>query len=360
MTAHWALRKALGPVLLLVAGWVVLDNSDPKTVSILIVALYYAAAATSFNFLLGQLGVFSLCQNLFMAVGGFTAVYLFNNHGVSPWLALPLAIAISGCLALPIALATVRAGAGPILAALITLIIAQAAVPVIISQGWLGGASGMYEKAGSGNDWGALQFVEPASFGKLLLVVNIILIAFMMWWSASRFGYYARATKDAPEASEAVGIPTASLRVWIFVIAAMMATPVGLLYAQYNLLATADLYLGTTPLFQVVIVALVGGAAASWGPIAGGLVIAYLSQFAGQLGGSRPGVTPLAFAVAFFLLAVLMPRGLSGTWAQLRDWWTRGRSAAAAPGSPAEPAGRADENVTREIAVEGARHGSGR
>lgn len=334
----------LALALLLVAGWFLLGALGAGTVAVLVLALYYAIPAASFNFLFGSLGVFSLAQAVFVAVGAYTDVYLFNVYGVSPWLSLLIAPVVAGIIALPIALASVRAGTGAVLTALITLIISEAIPPILIAIKPLGGAIGLYVKTKANPSFWDMQFGSVTSYARIFLVLNILVILFMMWWGRSRFGFFARAIRDSPDASAAVGIPTARMRILTFVIAAAIAAPAGVVFAQYNLETTADLFLGGTALFEVIVVALVGGAARAWGSMVGGVVIVYVSNAMSSAANGTPGIGPLTFAAVFVVIAVAMPRGLSGTWALLVD---RRRKAAggtlasplAQPGTR-DPAGR--------------------
>jgi hypothetical protein len=50
-----------------------------------------------------------------------------------------------------------------------------------------------------------------------------------------------------------------------------------------------------------------------------------LSNEITSLANGAPGVGPLTFAGVFLLIALLMPRGLTGTWAQLVEWLERRR-----------------------------------
>ena len=68
------------------------------------------------------------------------------------------------------------------------------------------------------------------------------------------------------------------MRLAIFIASAMIAAVPGVLFAQYNLLVNADLFLGSAVLFQLLVVALVGGSARPWGTLVGALVITELSQ----------------------------------------------------------------------------------
>jgi branched-chain amino acid transport system permease protein len=301
----------------LAVGWFVVGGLTATATSLLVLGLYYALAGTSFNFLFGSLGILSLAQPVFLAVGGFSGVYLYNTHDVSPWATLFIAPFFAAIIALPVALAAVRAGGGAVLTALITLILAQAVPPILIGVEALGGAVGLYVDPPQGSPAAVMQYQSGVPYARILLVLNVVMIGFWMWWRRSRFGYYSAALHDSPEASASVGVPNTRLKVATFMISAMMAAPAGVVYAQYNLLSTPELFLGAVALFQVFVVALVGGAARPWGALVGSLFVTYVAAEASELSGGRPGVGPLTFAAIFLVMALLMPRGISGTWAAL-------------------------------------------
>jgi branched-chain amino acid transport system permease protein len=312
-------RGVLGLLALLVVGWFVTGAVDATTITILVLALYYSVGGLSFNFLYGSLGIFSLAQPVFVTVGGYTSIYLWNTYGISPWLSLFIAPVIAAIIALPIALVATRIGGGAVLTALVTLIVAEAATPLLIAITPLGGAIGLYAKQSSSQSFGSMQFANGATFVRILLVINVLLIGFWMWWRQSRYGLFATAVKDAPEAGESVGVPNARISLSVFLIAAMLAAPAGVVYAQYNLLTSPDLFLGATAMFQFIVVALVGGAARPWGALVGSLIITYLSQEVSDWSGNNAGAAPVTFAIIFLLMALIIPRGLAGTWERVVD-----------------------------------------
>lgn len=306
-------------------GWIFLGIIPAASLSVLVLALYYAVGGTSFNFLYGSLGVFSLAQVVFLAVGGYTDVYLYDRFGVSPWLSLLIAPVVAALLALPIALASSRAGSGPIITALITLIVAEAIPPILIAIKPLGGAIGLYVTTPPHVTFWSMQFSSQAAFARLLFAYCVVAMLVLTVWKRSRAGYYVTAIRDSPEASAAVGIPNTRMRILTFMVSAAIAAPAGVIYAQYSLEVSSDLFLSSTALFEIIVVALVGGAARVWGGFVGAIVIVLLSNEITSLANGAPGVGPLTFAGVFLLIALLMPRGLTGTWAQLVEWAERRR-----------------------------------
>lgn len=323
----------------LVVAWYIVGGLPAAQLSVVILALYYAAAGSSFNLLYGSLNVFSLAQPVFVALGGYTGVYLYSRHGVSPWLGILVAMAVSGIVAVVIGFIAMRRP-GTVVTALVTLIISEAAPPILSAIKPLGGAVGLYLPVKPGSNWSALQFASGSDFAHIFLVLNVLIMAFFMWFSRSRLGGWVTAVRDSADAAGSVGVPVLRVRISVFVVAAMIAAIPGVLYAQYNLLVNADLFLGSAVLFQLLVVALVGGSARPWGSLVGALVITELSHYLTQAAGGRPGIGPLTFAGAFLVMALIIPRGISGTWAQQVARW-QGR--ASVPGVPkphgvAEPA----------------------
>jgi ABC-type branched-subunit amino acid transport system permease subunit len=210
-----------------------------------------------------------------------------------------------------------RIGGGAVLTALVTLIVAEAVTPILIAIPALGGAIGLYAKPPPVITFGDMQFSSGLVYVRILAVLNVLFIAFWMWWKRSRFGLFTAAIKDSPEAAQAVGIANARIRLSVFLIAAMLAAPAGVIFAQYNLLTSADIFLGGTALFQIITIALVGGAARPWGSLAGALLIVYLAQEVSDRTGGNPAAQPVTFAAVFVVMVLIVPRGLSGTWAQV-------------------------------------------
>jgi branched-chain amino acid transport system permease protein len=308
---HW-----VALVLLFVVGWLIIGVLPAAAISIVVLALFYGAAGQSFNLLYGTLGIFSLAQPVFVAIGGYTSSYLYVRHGVTPWLGLLAGMACAAIIAVPIGFIAMRRP-GTVVTALVTLIVSEAATPILSAIKPLGGAIGLYLPVKQGTDWGALQFATGAPFARIFLGLNVLIIAGLMVFNRSRIGLWATAVKDSPDAASASGVPVLRMRLGIFVASAMMAAVPGVLFAQYNLLVNADLFLGSAVLFQLLVVALVGGSARPWGALVGALVITELSQYLSKAAGDRPGIAPLIFAAAFLVMALAMPRGISGAWARL-------------------------------------------
>jgi branched-chain amino acid transport system permease protein len=306
---------AVGAVLFVIC-WFVLGAIDAATLSVVVLGLYYGVAGASFNLLHGSTGIFSLAQPVFLAVGGFTSIVLYSHFGISPWLSILVAVGISALLAFPIG-AIAMSKEGTVITALVTLIVAEAAAPIVSSFNILGNGPGLEENVLSGSNFSAMQFATGLPFARILLVLNAVIILGLFLFARSRFGRWATALRDSLVAAEASGVPTRRLRLGIFVAAAVIAAPAGVIYAQYALQANTDLFLQSTTLFEVIVVALVGGSARPWGALVGALIMTQLSYHVANAFPGRDGLSALIFGVAFLFVALAMPEGISGFWARI-------------------------------------------
>jgi branched-chain amino acid transport system permease protein len=252
---HWIALAAF-----FVVGWLLIGVLPAAALSVVVLALFYGAAGSSFNLLYGALGIFSLAQPVFVAVGGYTSSYLYVRYGVSPWLGMLAAMAAAAILAVPIGFIAMRRP-GTVITALVTLIVSEAATPILSAITPLGGSIGLYIQVKQGTNWGALQFATGVPFARIFLVLNVLIIAGLMWFGRSKAGLWAAAIKDSAAAASASGVPVLRMRLSVFIVSAMIAALPGVLFAQYNLLVNADLFLGSAVLFQLLVVALVGGSA---------------------------------------------------------------------------------------------------
>jgi branched-chain amino acid transport system permease protein len=307
-------RALIGLGVFLVLGWGLSYLFPPVLATVVVLGLYFAIVASSFNLVYGSLGIFTLMQSVFAAVGGYTSVYLYNTFNITPWISLLIAPVVAAIIAFPVALAAVRAGTGAVLTALITLIVAQAAVPLLGAIEPLGGTVGLYLEVKPEPTFWDFQFISPNTYVQILLALNVIVLAFMIWWKGSRFGYFTTAIKDAPDAAASIGIPSGRLRIATIMVSAAIASVGGVVFAQYNLQVTPGLFLGEAGVFQVVVIALVGGVARSWGAIVAALIVVNLTNWFTDAANGAPGVPALVFAGVFVLIALALPRGISGAW----------------------------------------------
>lgn len=278
---------------------------NPYLLSVGIIVLNYAVLATAWNFVGGFTGYISLGHGALAGLGGYGTALLVTKAGLPSFLALAAAAGLVAVLAVPLGFAALRVRG----ASFVIVSIALVLVLLLVFQSWssvTGGSSGL---------------VVPRPFPDLLrpehhrvfyfLFAGLLGIALLAWWAIdrSRFGLGLKGIREDEDKAEALGIPTFSYKLVVFVVSAALTGLGGGLYALWF----GDL----DPVFQfsiltgsyLVLMALLGGIRHLFGPLLGALVVGIgLEYFKVQYGD-----TPLHLVATGLLLAAVvlfMPDGV--------------------------------------------------
>jgi branched-chain amino acid transport system permease protein len=92
----------LAAVVLALVGLVAANIGNGFALNQLAYAFLFAGLATGWNVIGGLGGQFSLAHGVFLAIGAYVTANLYINFGVSPWLALIPAAALSAAAAVVI------------------------------------------------------------------------------------------------------------------------------------------------------------------------------------------------------------------------------------------------------------------
>lgn len=65
---------------------------------IVILTVLYAYIGVSWNIVAGFAGQLLIAHIIFVAVGAYTTIVLFNTFGVSPWIGIPIAGVVTALL----------------------------------------------------------------------------------------------------------------------------------------------------------------------------------------------------------------------------------------------------------------------
>ncbi|HVE51481.1 MAG TPA: branched-chain amino acid ABC transporter ATP-binding protein/permease [Casimicrobiaceae bacterium] len=303
----------------------------------------YSIAALGLVLLTGVAGQTSFGQAAFVGVGAYTTAYLTTRYGTSPWLTLPIGLALTGAVSLFLGFITLRMRGHYL--PLATIAWGISLYYLFGNVDALGGHTGM-------------TGIPPLGVGDTALrnerhyFYLIWAIALAALWSAanlldSRQGRAIRALRGGLEMAEAFGVNAARLKIVVFVHAALLACVSGWLYAHLQR------FVNPTPFYinqgiEYLFMAVVGGAGSVWGAVVGATLITLLKQWL-QEGGALmtlfrsgleqvlpKGVSPsgnfelIAFGV---LLVVLLQRAREGLW----PWIARLIPARAPPPVPDAP-----------------------
>src|SRR5262245_26105662 len=131
--------------------------------------------------IMGRFGFVSLGHGAFMGVGAYVPALLWNYYAVTPWLGIPLGVALAVLLALIIGYPCFRLRVVGHYFALVTLALSQVVMlSIVAARDFTGGSLGFTPKA-AGHSWLALQFPGKGYFSGITLVLWLAGLAIWRW-----------------------------------------------------------------------------------------------------------------------------------------------------------------------------------
>ena len=150
---------------------------------------------------------------------------------------------------------------------------------------------------------------------------------FAIGWliARSRLGFALRIIGEDETVAKHCGINVTLAKVTLFAISAVFITLVGAIMAPRWTYIEPSIAFNPTISFQVVIMALLGGAHRLWGPAVGAIPLTLLFEF---LSARFPATSTLIIGVVFLLIVYALPAGVVGLWERFS------RRRAKAPAAP--------------------------
>jgi len=282
----------------LAAPWVL----DTYSVNVLTRSLLLAVAAVTVDLLWGYTGILSFAQAAFLAIGAYALALVSTNLGFNAatgLLALLLGLGAAGLAALLVGWLAFSYGASPLYVSTITLVFPIVFVQLIFAGGnTTGSSSGL-----SGFDAPDLDTESWFRIAGLLLVAVAALAATLV---RSDFGRLLVAMRENDVRCQYLGIPTARLKVLLFVACALVCAVAGWVYAGATAVVAPELGNFVSGTELVIYVAL-GGRATITGPILGAVAIDATSNY---LNGALPFLWALIVGLVFVVVIVALPGGL--------------------------------------------------
>lgn len=302
--------------------------SKPGLQQTLAVAFIYGGLALTYDLLFGFTGLLSFGHSIYFGSGIYITCILINHSVVSWYLAMLIAVIITGLLATLVGMASLRTEG--ITFAMVTLAFGEAG-HVIINRnffGLTGGENGIpLDATKVPQFW--IGVVNTKYLYWTALLALIIVYAIIWWITESSAGRVFAALRDNELRVQVLGLNTQRFKLLSFVIAGLLASFLGvvmLLAAGSAAPRFADANLTIALLLMVIL----GGAVTRWGAVIGGILYSYLTtrmqdltqqEFFTKLpkfiGGpiSEPALT---LGVLFILVVMFAPGGLSGAYYKLR------------------------------------------
>ena len=269
----------------------------------------YSLTGLGLVLLTGVAGLTSFGQAAFVGMGAYATAWLTLNTGMSPWLTLVVGLGVTALSALVVGGITLRMSGHYLPLATIawglSLYYLMGNVDALGKYDGLLGVPGltiMGWEVGQGRGFFVLTWcmVLLAAAGLLMLL-------------DSRPGRAMRSLKNGTQMAEAMGVSTLRYKVVIFVIAALLASVSGWLFAHFQRSVNPSpfgLKMGIEYLFMTV----VGGVGHVWGAITGAFLTKLLEDqlqvLLPQWIGTSGSYETIVFGMVLVLMLKFLPDGL--------------------------------------------------
>jgi len=271
----------------------------------------WAAFGLGWNLFSGMSGLVSFGHAAFFGIGAYTVTLSLVSWGLTPWLGIPLGMAVGGAAAGLIGLPTFRLRGHYF--ALSMLAYPLAILYVLQYLGYQEVPLPMHRE----HPALFLQFAEPIYSTLVAVALFIVAMIAGMLVENSRFGLALLAIKQNELAAEAAGLDTWRWKMRAIVASGVISAAAGGLYACVLLIVTPDSVFGVVVSAQALTVTLFGGVGTVWGPAIGAAILIPLAEtLNAHLGDIIPGVQGIVYGIAIIAIMLLAPEGLF--W-RLRD-----------------------------------------
>ncbi|MGE0152401.1 MAG: ATP-binding cassette domain-containing protein [Reyranellaceae bacterium] len=298
-----AFDRLAGGAILLAAIVAALGLEDSYLLRLLAVAGCYAILAIGYQRIFGELGVLSLAQGAFFAIGGYATAILTQRFGLDGLTLLPLAMALATSVAVLVAPPMLKLASHYF--ALASLAVAQLVLLAAINlESLTGGANGL---GGIAPLRLAGWTVEPGQSLTLAIWIVVALSAAGFWLPGPLALLRRHILREAPLVAEASGLNAARWRIAAFAFSAACAGLAGGLYGQATGVVAPDIAeLGI--MINVLAMSVIGGRGRVSGALLGALLLAFLPEALRFLGGWQL----FAWGAAMLLVLLLAPGGIAG------------------------------------------------
>jgi branched-chain amino acid transport system permease protein len=278
---------------------------EPDVVQKLTNLLILVILAAMWNALAGYGGLVSVGQQAFIGIGAYGTVF-FAGMGVSPYMAMLLAVALAGAISIPISLFALRLRAAQF--AIGMWVIAEVMSILVRLDKNLGAGTGI--SLIQMNQY-APNFRQAYTFW-MALGFAVLFLAALFFLLRSPLGASLQAIRDDEDAARSLGVRVASRKRLLFVLAGFGCGAAGVLVVANTLFIEPGSVFSVQWSAYMIFMVLVGGLGTFEGPILGAILL-----FAIQTTFTQGGPWYLVgLGATAALFALVLPRGL---WGAIED-----------------------------------------
>jgi branched-chain amino acid transport system permease protein len=280
---------------------------------ILIYTGIYALMAMGQNVITGYVGLLSLTQAGFFAIGSYTTAILSVNFGWNFWLTVPLAGLIAAFFGVLIGLPTLRLKGDYL--AIATLGFGEIVRNVLNNWDTLTRGPMGIQRIPMVTIFG--NRISPyTKYSFMVMVWVFVLVGYLLFnhLAKSRMGRALEAIREDEIAASSMGINTTKYKVWAFALGAFAAGIAGSLEAVFTLSVTPGSFTFMVSIMVLCMVVL-GGMGNFKAVVLGAFIIQFISYFPQLVGLSNvipPQFRQVLFGVILVVMMIWRPQGILG------------------------------------------------
>jgi branched-chain amino acid transport system permease protein len=278
--------------------------------------LYFTVLATAWGIFSGPTRYISLATVAFFGIGAYTAAVCGE---AMPWpLVLIVAALVGAAVAAVVGLSTLRLAG-------IYFVIFSFGLAELIRQ------LVIWYEVNVHRSVGRYLFTSVTQETIYLQLLGLTVAVFLAGWllGRSRLGLALRAIGADETAARHAGIDATAVKLGVFVLSAVFMTLTGAVMAPRWTYIDPAIAFNPMISFQVVIMALLGGAGSLFGPVLGVIPLVLLFEV---LTATLPNSFSIVLGAVFIAIVYALPQGVIGLMKANRDWLWPSRLAPPAEG----------------------------
>ena len=271
----------------------------------------YTLVVLGLVLLTGIAGLTSFGQAAFVGIGAYTAAYLTLTYAISPWLTVWIGLVLTALAALVLAWVTLRMSGHYL--PLATIAWGLSLFYLLGNLDFLGKYDGLLGIPAI--EFFGIKLSTGRTFFYLLWIIVFLAAIAVTHLLDSRAGRALRAVKGGTTMAEAMGVDTFRVKVTAFVLAALLASVSGWLFAHFQRTVNPSPF-GLNMGIEYLFMAVLGGVGYVWGALVGAGVVQILKDqlqvWLPKLMGTSGNYEVIVFG---FLLVLVLQYARDGIWA---------------------------------------------
>ena len=282
------------------AATALVAHSDLGVQSLVLVAAVFGILAISLDLVAGMLGLYSLGQGGFFAIGAYFTTIVVNDLSWNVFLVLLIVLLLAGLIGLAVGAMSLRVSGlyFAITTFIFTLVLTVLATDLKIT----GGLQGLLGPAFPDFPEGLEALGAPVAWCVMLAL--ILCVGFV--WSIRQSPLYPvlLAIRDAERFAEAAGARTSLIKIGVFGVSAAMAGAAGWLFSFLGVVSPGQFDWAVS--LNILVMVLIGGINTTLGPVIGA---AFVSMFP-ALVNINPWLQEMVYGALSILAVTLLPGGV--------------------------------------------------